>query len=164
MNKNDEWYTPDYAIIPILKYLKPNSIIWCPFDTKESRFIDVLSGAGHKVIYSHISDGKDFLKAKIRSHIDYIISNPPYSIRDDIFIKLYEFGIPFAMLTNVDGIFDSKKRFNLFSQNNFEIMYFDKRIKFIDGKEGTRNRPMFSTAYICSNVLPKQIIFERLEQ
>ena len=26
-NKNDEYYTPEYAVIPIIKYLKPNSTI-----------------------------------------------------------------------------------------------------------------------------------------
>ena len=36
---NDEFYTPVYAIDPIIKYIKPNSIIWCPFDTEESNFV-----------------------------------------------------------------------------------------------------------------------------
>ena len=33
INPNDEFYTPNYAIEPLLKHLKPNSKIWCPFDT-----------------------------------------------------------------------------------------------------------------------------------
>lgn len=28
-NENDEFYTPVYAIEPLLKYLKPNSRVWC---------------------------------------------------------------------------------------------------------------------------------------
>ena len=32
-NKQDEYYTPLYAIKPIAKYISPNSTIWCPFDT-----------------------------------------------------------------------------------------------------------------------------------
>ena len=36
VNPNDEFYTPYYAIEPLLKYLKPNSKILCPFDTEES--------------------------------------------------------------------------------------------------------------------------------
>lgn len=31
-NKQDEYYTPLYAIKPIAKYISPNSTIWCPFD------------------------------------------------------------------------------------------------------------------------------------
>lgn len=31
---NDEFYTPAYAIESIMKYIKPHSVIWCPFDTE----------------------------------------------------------------------------------------------------------------------------------
>jgi len=47
----DEVYTPFYAVEPILKYLKPNSKIWCPFDTEDSEFVIQLKKSGHKVIY-----------------------------------------------------------------------------------------------------------------
>lgn len=48
--KNDEYYTPEYAVIPILKYLKPNSTIWCPFDTNESNFVKVLKANNFTVL------------------------------------------------------------------------------------------------------------------
>ena len=38
-SKNDEFYTPIYAIEVIDKYIKPNSVIWCPFDTSDSLFV-----------------------------------------------------------------------------------------------------------------------------
>ena len=59
-SKNDEFYTPEYAITPILKYIKPNSTIWCPFDTEESLFVKVFRENGHNVICSHIGNGEDF--------------------------------------------------------------------------------------------------------
>lgn len=34
----DEWFTPKEAIYPILRHLKHNSIVWCPFDTEDSLF------------------------------------------------------------------------------------------------------------------------------
>ena len=37
--KNDECYTPGYAVKPILKYIPKDSRIWCPFDTPESEFV-----------------------------------------------------------------------------------------------------------------------------
>lgn len=43
---NDEFYTPQYAVMPILKYVKPNSRVLCPFDTKDSWFVKLLSGGG----------------------------------------------------------------------------------------------------------------------
>lgn len=48
---NDEFYTPLYAIAPILKYLKPNSAIWCPFDTRDSLFVkELIRGGGIEYI------------------------------------------------------------------------------------------------------------------
>lgn len=57
VNPNDEFYTPNYAIIPLLKYLTPNSRIWCPFDTEESNYVKLLSLHGHTVRCSHIDGG-----------------------------------------------------------------------------------------------------------
>ena len=45
-SKNDEFYTPVYAIKPIMKYIAPNSTVWCPFDTEESLFVKELRGGG----------------------------------------------------------------------------------------------------------------------
>lgn len=57
---NDEFYTPAYAIEPILKYIKPNSNIWCPFDTEDSLFVKIFKQNGHKVYCTHKDNGKDF--------------------------------------------------------------------------------------------------------
>ena len=40
---NDECYTPDYGVKPILKYIPDGDIVWCPFDTKESEFVKQIS-------------------------------------------------------------------------------------------------------------------------
>ena len=39
---NDEFYTPEYAITPILKYIATDKIVWCPFDTADSNFVKML--------------------------------------------------------------------------------------------------------------------------
>ena len=36
---NDECYTPDYGVKPILKYIPKDAVVWCPFDTQESEFV-----------------------------------------------------------------------------------------------------------------------------
>ena len=43
---NDEFYTPPYAVQPILKYIKPNSTVWCPFDTEDSWFVKLIATLG----------------------------------------------------------------------------------------------------------------------
>ena len=57
---NDEFYTPRYAVEPIKKYIKPNSTIWCPFDTDESNFVKEFQSIGHTVIATHINNDNDF--------------------------------------------------------------------------------------------------------
>jgi len=166
-NKNDEFYTPEYAIKPLLKYLKPFSNIWCPFDENESNFVKLLTQSGHDVVWSHINSGRDFLKTELPSQeINYIISNPPYSLKGEVFERLFKLGIPFAMLVGVVGLFESRKRFKMFAENDFEIMYFNKRISYFKNYEDQKPslNPPFSSVYITKNILPNQIIFETINK
>lgn len=168
INPNDEFYTPNYAIEPLLKYIQKKSTIWCPFDTEESNFVKILKEQGHKVFNSHISNGFDFFDAKKEKcqSFDYIISNPPYSLKTEVFKKLFELERPFAMLVGVVGIFESKNRFNMFKDNEFEIMYFNKRISYFKSYADQKPslNPPFSSVYICSNMLPSKIIFEEINK
>lgn len=43
---NDECYTPAYWVVPIIKYLPKDKIIWCPFDKENSEFVLQLEGGG----------------------------------------------------------------------------------------------------------------------
>lgn len=164
---NDEFYTPYYAIEPILKYLKPKSSVWCPFDTKDSLFVKALEKEGHEVVYTHIEDGHDFFEITPNpEEIDYVISNPPYSMKAEVLDKLFKDGIPFAMLLGVVGLFESQKRFDIFKNNEFEIMYFNRRVAYFKCYEELKTslNPPFSSVYICHNVLPKQIVFEEIDK
>ena len=163
INPNDEFYTPNYAIEPLLKYLKPNSRIWCPFDTQESNFVKMFAENGYTVVWSHICTNQDFFTMEVPD-CDYIISNPPYSIKAEVFERLFKTGKPFAMLVGVVGLFESKKRFEMFKNNKIEVMYFDKRITYFksyDDQKPSLNPP-FSSVYLCSNILPKEIVFENI--
>ena len=166
LNPNDEFYTPNYAIEPLLKYLKSNSVVWCPFDSLESNFVKILKEQGHKVINSHIENGFDFFEYEPKVEYDYIISNPPYSLKSEVFDRLFKLGKPFAMLVGVVGLFESQKRFTMFKDNDFEIMYFNKRISYFKNYSDQKPRlnPPFSSVYVCNKMLPKQIVFELLNK
>ena len=161
----DEFYTPPYAVRPILKYIKKHSIIWCPFDTEESWFVKLSREEGHTVIATHISEGHDFFEINA-PNCDYIISNPPYSKKGEVLNLLFEYNIPFGMLVGVVGLFESQERFNMFAHNDFEIMYLDKRVSFFKSfTEQTHSlNPPFSSVYVCKGILPKQIIFETVNK
>lgn len=161
----DEWFTPDYAIYPLLKYINKDWIIWCPFDEESSLFVKILKENGYKVIYSHLNEGKDFFNYQ-PEYYDCIISNPPYSKKEDCIKRCFELNKPFALLVGILGLFESKNRFNMFNNNQFEIMLFDKRICFFNNKGTTllKSAPPFSSVYVCRNILPKQIVFEEVNK
>ena len=100
-SKNDEFYTPHYAVKPILKYIKDGGVVWCPFDTEDSLFVKDLEASGHKVIATHIFNGEDFFD--LDYECDYIISNPPYTLKTEVLNRLFELDKPFAMLVGVVG-------------------------------------------------------------
>ncbi|MBU1235134.1 MAG: sugar-phospahte nucleotidyltransferase [Proteobacteria bacterium] len=163
-NKNDECYTPNYAITPILKYIPKGSKIWCPFDTKQSNFVKMFLEHDYEVIATHLDTGQDFFDTLIEC--DYIISNPPYSIKGLVFERLFEIGKPFAMLVGVVGLFESQHRFDIFKNNNFEIMYFNRRISYLENYSDNKARlnPPFSSVYVTSGMLPEKIVFETLDK
>lgn len=162
-SKNDEYFTPLYAIKPITKFIKQNSTIWCPFDTKDSLYVKHLRELGHAVINTHISNGEDFFDIDVPK-CDYIISNPPFSKKAQVLERLFNIGIPFAMLVGDLGLFASKKKYEMFKNNKFELMYLDKRVSYFNENIGDKMNPPFLSIYVCSNVLPKQIVFEEIDK
>ena len=156
---------PPYAIKPILKYIKPNSVVWCPFDTDHSLYVKLLREAGHTVIATHIDTGGDFFTI-CPPECDYIISNPPYSLKQQVFQRLFDIGKPFAMLVGVVGLFESQARFQMFRDNELEVMYFNKRVSYFKDYSDPKPslNPPFSSVYVCHKMLPKQIVFEEIEK
>lgn len=103
---NDEIYTPEIALIPLLKYLPKNIKIWECTDFGESNITKVLKEHGYDVISTHKSNF-DFLSDKPTFDFDVIITNPPYSLKDEFIKKCYEYNKPFALLlpiTALEGI------------------------------------------------------------
>lgn len=162
-NKNDEYYTPAYAVEPITKYLTPGSTVWCPFDKKESKFVEVLLRKDFNVIYDHIETGEDFFEVEI-PNCDYIVSNPPYSLKNEVFEKLYSIGKPFAMLINFQGIFDHKKRFEMFRDKGVEMLWLSPRVNYIKPNESKNSGVPFQSGYLCNGIFKEGLNFEFLNK
>lgn len=162
--KKDEYYTPAYAINPILKYVPAGAVVWCPFDTEDSLFVKMLRDRGCSVIATHIFNQEDFFNLDIEC--DYIISNPPYSLKNEVFSRLFGLEKPFAMLVGVVGLFESQLRFELFRDNQFEVMYLNRRVSYFEDYEDQKPalNPPFSSVYITSNMLPEKIMFEEINK
>ena len=155
-NEKDEYYTPKILVEPILRYLKPNSTVWCPFDTEDSEFVICLREAGHTVVYSHIWLGQDFFSYEPDVEYDYIISNPPFSKKLEVFKRLYDLGKPFAMICGLP-ILNYQEIGEFFVGKDLQLLIVDKKVSF-DG-----NTASFNNSYFCHNILPKDLIFVHID-
>ena len=160
--KGDERYTPFYAVMPILEYIPNGSTIWCPFDEEWSAYVQILKEKGYKVINTNLKKGKDFFKYE-PDNWDIIISNPPFSKKDDVLQRCYDLGKPFALLLPIQTL-QGKKRFENFYYNGLELLTFDQRIGFHTNNdfEKTNEGVHFASAYFCKDLLPEKLIFKRL--
>lgn len=166
---SDEVFTPAYGVKPLLKYLKfnekysgENITIWCPFDTEDSEFVKIFRAEKYNVIATHIDNGQNFFYYEPKEHYDFIISNPPYSIKDDVLKRLYELDKPYAMLLPIPAL-QGQKRFPYLQ--GCQALIFDKRINFYKDKETKEIQKgiSFGTFYLCREFLPEDLIFEKLE-
>ena len=160
----DESYTPAYAVKPILKFIPKNATIWCPFDKPESEFVKQISSQGNQVIYSHIdiNDG-NFFKIEPKEDWDIIISNPPFQKKREFFERALSFGKPICLWMTCAWLNDKYSKW-VFKETDREmqLLMFDKRIHF-EQNGVTKKKTTFSSAYFCSDFLPKQIIIEELK-
>ena len=158
--KSDELYTPEYAITPLLKYLPKNAKIWECTDYGESNITSILRKNGFEVISTKKED-LNFLEDRVDFDFDIIITNPPYSLKDQFLQKCYEYGKPFCLLlpiTSLEGI----KRGKMFRENGIELLVYDKRCNFI--YDNSKKNCWFNTSWFCWNILPQQLIFEELKK
>ena len=159
-SNTDEWFTPREAVELIVPHLQSNGYkkILCPFDKESGWFVRALREAGFDVTYSHIETGTDFFDIENLADYDAVVSNPPFSKRQKILERLFASGVPFAMILNFNGLFDSKARWELFKNNRFEILVPLGRLHFFN-ESCAGNSPNFQSVYVCSRVCKNQIEF-----
>lgn len=159
--EDNELYSPYYIIDHIIKYLPKDKIIWTPFDCEWSAFYQRLKEEGYKVVRSSLQDGQDFFEYEPKEW-DVIVSNPPFSIKDKVLERLYSFNKPFAILLPLNSL-QGKTRYKYFRQG-IQILSFDARVSYHDKKhmESVVKGSPFATAYFCRDLLPKDLIIEKL--
>ena len=154
--KNDELYTPEEAIYPILKYLDKSKVYWECTDFGGSNITRVLRENGFKVINTCKSE-IDFLKDD-PIDCDVIITNPPYSLKNEFIKKCYEYNKPFLLLLPLTAL-EGKERNELYGKYGIEIIVLNKRINFMKNK----NNVWFNTSWFCRGICDKQLNFEKVE-
>lgn len=158
---NDDYRTPRYLVSClepfILDFMKRHGInrplvVYCPFDTAESEYVRYFKEAEAKVIYGDIKTGQDFFDTPI-PECDLVISNPPFSRKREIMVKLFAAKKPFALLMNLQAM-QYQEMGQLFyeeEQRSESIQFIipDKKVSF-DG-----NTAAFCSGYYCWKFVEK---------
>lgn len=98
---------------------------------------------------------EDFMRTDI--DCDVIITNPPYSKKNQFLKRAFELGRPFAFLLPLTTL-ESGVRNELFRDKNIQVLIPNKRFDFT-GKKNC----WFATAWFCWKLnLPNQLNFRRV--
>lgn len=155
----NDFQTPPEALMPLLPYLKKKWRIWECAEGK-GNLTKELTKRGFDVFGS--DKEKDFLKWKPEK-FDCIITNPPYSLKNEFVKRCYELRKPFALLLSLTAL-EGKKRQSLYKKYGIKLILFDKRINF-ETPSGKGSGSWFSTAWFTWGLdLPKELNFAEIKQ
>ena len=157
--KNDECFTPAYAVQPILEYIPKDAIVWCPFDTIDSEFVKLISKQ-NKVVFSHLGNGQDFFDYE-PPNWDIIVSNPPFTNKRAFFQRALDLGKPFALLMANTWLND-RAPMQLFEERGLQLLLLDRRTEFVQPNSESSGKITFSSSYFCCDLLPRDIIIKRI--
>ena len=154
-SKHDDYMTPKSAWENIKDYIPADKVIWEPFygDGKSGEYLREL---GFEVIH----EDEDFFE---NNKGDVVVSNPPFTLKKEVFSRLIELDKPFIMLCSQQLIFTQYFR-KLMTDKQLQLIIPRRRIQFIKIKNGeyvnTGNKCNFDCFYYCYNIgLPQDIVF-----
>lgn len=158
-NWTDVYFTPTYAVKPLVQFIPKDWIVWEPA-VGNGAIANYLAGQGLQVFGTDINNGYDFLTYS-PSHVNCIITNPPFSLKTEFIERAFTLDLPFALLVPCDTLV-SKRRFKILKDKKIQLIVPDKRIIFrtIDDKS---TRPNTNTLWLCHKLnLPQDILFVEL--
>jgi hypothetical protein len=155
----DDFQTPAEGAAPLLDYLPTKWAVWeCA--EGQGNLSATLRTRGHRVTGSDVRSGQDFLTWKPDSSWDCVVTNPPYSKKDEFLARCYALGKPFALLMPVAAV-GEQGRMNLYREHGIQLLLPDKRINF-QTPTGGPSSAWFFTAWFCWQFdLPRDLIFWR---
>lgn len=125
---SDEWHTNQKTVNLAITLLnpKPYSRILCPFDSDKSLFVETLKNQGHEVLHGM----KDFLE--VDYECDYIVTNPPFSIKDKVIQRVFDYGVKTVLIMPIDAM-GGVKRHQMFNSHEYPRIYMPaRRIQYFD--------------------------------
>ena len=156
--KLDDYTTPLYVWKMLLDYLDlgKNTIIYEPFynDSKSKTYLGKL---GYDNV---IHENEDFFENYDKYEYDIILSNPPYSIKQNILKVLYKIDKPFVLIVPT-AIISKLYVKNIFKDdvNKIQFIIPNRRLQFeVNGYN--QKRTPFDTLFMCYKLeLQRDIVY-----
>ena len=144
---SDEWYSSGETVNLAIELLNPNpkSVILCPFDSEKSLFVQTLRQLGHSVL----NGMTDFLETEYSC--DYIITNPPFSIKDKVIQRVFDYGVKSVLIMPIDAM-GGVKRHQMYEANEYPKIYVPaRRIQYFDQSGEIRKGSSFHSIIMTFN-------------
>lgn len=149
----DNFQTPEEALDFLIPFLKKEWVVWEPAEGT-GNLVRGLIKRGFKVV----SSDKEFDFLKNFKECDCIITNPPYSLKQEFLERCYLLGKPFALLMPLTAL-ESERRQDLYRKYGLQMIIPNKRINF-ETPSGKQGGAWFLTAWFSFGLnLPKDINF-----
>lgn len=156
----DHVATPRYVVEDIYKliHIEQFNYVWFPFNNYDSEFKLKADELNLKYKATHIFDdlGNDFFHTEPPENCDLLISNPPFSIQNDIIKRSFELIDSgkikaFCLLLPISTL-ETETRGNMYKKyvDKLSILFFKKRIKFL-GHTRAFNK---GCCWVCYNIEP----------
>lgn len=175
----DDFQTPALALDCLMPYLNKEWKIWECSEGK-GNLSESLWSRGFNVVGSDIKGynqdieavnslngvtNKTYTKYFGKSFLDWnptdfdcIITNPPFSLKEEFLKRCFDFGKPFALLLPLTTL-ESEKRHKIFREHKIQLIIPNKRFNF-ETPSGNGGGSWFATAWFCGNMnLPEQLNF-----
>tara|TARA_R110001632_G_scaffold192644_1_gene313481 strand:+ start:5299 stop:5772 length:474 start_codon:yes stop_codon:yes gene_type:complete len=146
--KDDDYSTPIEAFELLFEFIPRDKWVWSPFFMNGA---DLNMPKDIQIIHEH----RDFFDYQPHN-FEFIVDNPPYSLKKEIFKRCETIGKPYALLVPFDSL-ERQYLNETMRTRDVTVIIPRKRYKFNDNKV---TMP-FKSVWICVGFnLGKQLIFE----
>lgn len=146
--RTDEWYTDEATARKCFELLeaKTGSTVLLPFDTNKSVFVQIANELGLNALYGMT----DFIEGD-QYECDYICTNPPFSLKNQVIQRCFEYGKKSVLVMPLDVIGGLKRR-QIYQQYELPKIWLPAgRISYFDQNWTKRPSSNFHSVLLTLN-------------
>lgn len=146
----DEYYTRyEDAEIIVDNLLQIPLKVWCPFNDRESVWINILKDRGFDVV----TTDTDFFETEPPEGVQCIISNPPFSLKKDVMDRIRDLDIRICLILPFQWLNDGMPL-----EYGYQLMFFRQRMYF-NTPQGVLNKPRANCFVLSDGLLKRDLTF-----